>query len=109
VRKLIGLVAVSLCLAVVSSSSLAPVDAQVKDKKAKVDPKKDAKKEVAPAEAGWTVEVYKAKDGFRFRIKDADDKTVAMPTKGYETKEEVLKLLDQIKVTLNKVKPTEAD
>jgi uncharacterized protein YegP (UPF0339 family) len=54
-----------------------------------------------------TVEVYKAKDGYRFRVKDLDGKTVAMPTKGYETKEECLKTLEFISATLIQAKPTE--
>jgi uncharacterized protein YegP (UPF0339 family) len=54
-----------------------------------------------------TIEVYKAKDGYRFRIKDLGGKTVAMPTKGYDDKDECLKALDFIKATLNQVKPTD--
>lgn len=110
-RKWIGFAALMMGLAVVSFPG-ASVDAQEK----KVDPKKvdakkvDAKKGDAkkPAALG-TVEITKDKSGkFRFRITDADDKVIAQPPKGYETKEEVIALLEQIKKTLNEVKPTDA-
>ena len=68
--------------------------------------KKDAK-DAKAAKAG-TIEIYKDRAGdFRFRVKDADGKVVAMPPSGYETKEECQKALDFIKTTLNTVKPTE--
>jgi uncharacterized protein YegP (UPF0339 family) len=65
------------------------------------------RKEVAPPPKVGTIEVYKAKDGYRFRIKDTDGKTVAMPPKGYDEKDECLKTLDFIKATLNNVKPAD--
>jgi hypothetical protein len=49
--------------------------------------------------------VYKAKDGYRVRIKDLDGKTVAMPTKGHDDKDECLKALDFMQTTLNQAKP----
>ena len=67
-------------------------------------PAQSTRKEAAKV---GTIEVYKAKDGYRFRIKDMDGKTVAMPTKGYDEKDECLKALDFIKATLNGAKPTE--
>jgi uncharacterized protein YegP (UPF0339 family) len=54
-----------------------------------------------------TIEIYKAKDGFRFRIKDNDGKVVAMPPKAFETKDDVEKLLTMLRETLSSVKPTE--
>lgn len=66
--------------------------------------KKDEKKTVAQA---GKVEIYEGKSGWRFRVKNGEDKTVAMATKGYEKKEDVLKELEYIKETLNKAKPTE--
>lgn len=73
-----------------------------KAKDTKADKDKDAK-----AEKG-TVEVAEDKAGqYRFRIKDADGKVIAMPPKGYAEKADVLKALDQIKATLTKVKPVE--
>jgi uncharacterized protein YegP (UPF0339 family) len=68
---------------------------------------KDKKKESPPAAKTGTIEVYKAKDGYRFRIKDLDGKTVAMPTKGYDEKDDCLHALEFIKTTLNNAKPTE--
>ena len=66
------------------------------------------KKGAKAAEKVGTVEIYKDKSGeFRFRVKDADGKVVAMPPKGYDTKEECQKVLDLIKVTLNTAKVTE--
>lgn len=81
--------------------------------KPKVDPKKDTKPKTS-TNAGsskkqglGTIEVYQAKDGYRFRIKDTDGKTIAMPTRGLDSKEDVLNLLTMIKETLATVKPTE--
>lgn len=70
---------------------------------AKDDKKADGKDKVG------SVEVYKGKEGFRFRIKNAEGKVVAMPplTKSYTTKDEAYKVLDEIKATLNAAKPTE--
>lgn len=55
-----------------------------------------------------SIEIFQAKDGgYRFRIKDTDGKVVAMPTKSYESKEEIVKLLTMIKETLAVAKPTD--
>jgi uncharacterized protein YegP (UPF0339 family) len=55
-----------------------------------------------------TVEIYKDKSGeYRFRIKDADGKVIAMTPKGYDTKEECHKALDLVKATLNTAKVIE--
>jgi hypothetical protein len=95
-RKMFGLLALVVALAVVGASVVAPIGAQ---EKAKTKAKKDA--------ALGTVEIYKAKDGYRFRIKDADNHVMAMPPRARETKEEVAKDLEEIKATLNKAKPTD--
>ena len=97
-RKAIAFVVLSLSLAVVGSSVLTTSSADAQDKT-----KTKAKKEAAVG----TVEIYKAKDGFRFRIKDAEGKVLAMPAKGQAEKEDVVKALEMIKATLIKVKPTE--
>jgi len=92
------LVRVSTLLAfmiAVTASAVSVADAQ--DKK---DPKK-------PAEKAGKVEVYMAKDGYRFRIMDAEGKTIAMTTKAYDKKEDAVKALEQVKTTLNTVKVTE--
>lgn len=72
--------------------SLAP--AQVKDKK-------DTKGKIG--EIGVT-EVYKAKDGWRFRIKGPEGKSIAIGVVGYDTKEEAAKTVELVKNTLNRGK-----
>jgi uncharacterized protein YegP (UPF0339 family) len=95
-RRIIAVTVLSVSLAVVGSSVLTTsADAQDKSK---------AKKE---ASAG-TVEIYKAKDGgYRYRIKTADGKTLAIPTRSHDNKDDVAKDLEEIKTILNKVKPTD--
>jgi hypothetical protein len=106
-RKAIGLLVLAIGVSVVASPELTSVDAQDKAKtKVKDDPKAKDKKGSATATVG-TIEIYKAKDGFRFRIKDDDGKVIAMPPRARETKDEVVQDLEDIKATLNKVKPTE--
>jgi uncharacterized protein YegP (UPF0339 family) len=84
---------------VVVGASLPTAPAQDK-KDTKVDPKKDTK-------AG-TVEIYRDRAGdYRFRIKDTEGKVIAMPPKGFDTREECHKVLDLIKATLNTTKPVE--
>jgi uncharacterized protein YegP (UPF0339 family) len=98
-RRVIAGVVLAVSLAVVGSSVLTtPADAQDKTKA-------KAKKEAAVG----TVEVYKAKDGYRYRIKNAEGKVVAMPppSRHYDNKEDAVKELEEIKATLEKVKPTE--
>jgi len=101
-RKAIGLIVLSVGLGVVAAPALAPVDAQEKKSKAR----EDAKEKRTTAAAG-TVEIHKAKDGYRFRIKDAEGKTIAMSTRGFETKDECHKSLEEVKAILDKVRPTE--
>ncbi|MFO0823850.1 MAG: hypothetical protein U0792_12170 [Gemmataceae bacterium] len=84
---------------VTTITGLPAAPAQVKDKK---DDKADPK-----AEEAGTVEVYKAKDGWRFRIKGAGGKSLAIGTVGFEKKEDALKTLDAIKATLAKGKVIE--
>src|SRR5438067_308132 len=66
-----------------------------KDDKKKDDKKKDEKKI-------GTIEVYKSKDGgYRFRVKNADGKNLAISAVSADTKDEALKQLEDIKDTLN--------
>jgi len=97
-RKVVGLVVLVLSVAVVGSSVVPSIEAQDKSKT-----KGKEKDKVG------TVEIYKAKDGYRFRIKNPDGKTIAIPTRGHESKDDVVKDLDEIKATLNKVKPTDVN
>ena len=88
--------AVILCAgigALMSAGGLTPALGQ-KDKK-------DTK--AAKEEIGVT-EVYKAKDGWRFRIKNAEGKSVAIGTVGQDTKEEAIKIVEYVKTTLAKGK-----
>jgi uncharacterized protein YegP (UPF0339 family) len=96
-RKVVGLLVLVVSVAVVGSSIVPSLEAQ------------DKSKTKAKKEAVGTVEIYKAKDGYRFRVKDPEGKVIAMPAKGRETKDEVAKDLDEIKATLNKVKPTDVN
>jgi hypothetical protein len=95
-RRVLGLIALVVSIAVVGASVDSQVDAQ----------EKKSKKEKKEAAVG-SVEIYKAKDGYRFRIKDPDNKVIAMPPRARETKEEVAKDLEDIKATLNKAKPAD--
>jgi len=82
------------------AAPLAPNALQAqKDDKKKDDKKKDEKKV-------GTIEVYKAKDGgYRFRVKNADGKNMAISAVSADTKDEALKQLEDIKDTLNAAKP----
>lgn len=83
----------------VGSATLAEAPARQKDK----DGKKDAKK--AEVEVG-TIEVYMAKDGWRVRVKNAEGKSVAIGTVGYDKQEEALKAVEFLKGTFAKGKVT---
>jgi hypothetical protein len=99
-RKVFGLLTLVLALGVLASNGISPADAQDKAK---------TKKAKAGKEAGaGTVEIYKAKDGFRFRVKDGAGKTIAMPARGVETRDEIVEQIEEVKTILNKVKPTDA-
>ena len=108
-RKLIGFAALLAGIAVITVPGVPSADGQVKK-----DVKKDAKKgEPKKGEAKGkempvgSIEIYKAKDGYRFRIKDGEGKSMAIASKGYAEKEDVVKLLDAIKATMNPAKPRE--
>lgn len=83
-------------------------DAQTKTKDKDTATKKVEEKKKDAAAAGG-IEIYKGKNGFRYRIVDADGKTVAMPipNAAWDTKEGVLKAIDALKETLSKAKPVE--
>ena len=86
----------ALVAAVVASAGMTSAPALQKEKDKKV-----------AEEAVGTIEVYKAKDGWRFRVKNAEDKSVAIGTVGYDKKEDCLKAVDFIKTTMAKAKVTE--
>lgn len=87
----------ALAVAVVTAVGLSEAPALQKEK----DKDKKAAEEVG------TVEVYQAKDGWRFKVVNAEGKSVAIGTVGFEKKEDALKTLEFIKTTLNKAKVTE--
>src|SRR5262245_54691739 len=92
--------------ALMSATGLTIAPAQVKDKKddkAKVDDKAktDAKEEIG------VTEVYMAKDGWRFRVKNTEGKSIAIGTIGYDKKDDVMKVIDTVKATLTKGKVVE--
>ncbi len=84
----------ALVAALVAAAGVSSAPALQKDKKDK-------------DEVVGTIEVYKAKDGWRFRVKNAEDKSVAIGTVGYDKKEDCLKAVEFIKTTMAKAKVTE--
>ena len=81
--------------ALATAGGLGTAPAQVKDKgKSK-------------AEKVGTVEVWEAKDGYRFKVVDPDGKTVAMSAKAYDKADDAKKALEFVKHTLNTAKVTE--
>lgn len=69
-----------------------------------------AKKDDKKAAKVGTIEYYKNDKGkWRYIIKDENDKSIVMPLAqiSYESKEETLKAIEQLKKILADVKPTE--
>ena len=85
--------------ALVSAGGLTVAPAQVK--KADDKAKADAKEEIG------VTEIYMAKDGWRFRVKNAEGKSIAIGTIGYDKKEDAHKVVDLLKATLTKGKVVE--
>ena len=67
---------------------------------------KKGTKDAKPDKHG-TVEVWEAKDGYRFKVVDADGKTIAHSAKAYDKADDAKKALEFVKHTLNTVKVTE--
>jgi hypothetical protein len=88
-RALVLLAALGAILA--AGNLVAPAPAQVKKKGGGKD------------EFGST-SVYKAKDGWRFKVMNASGKSVAIGTVGFDTKEEAEHMVEYVKTTLNKGK-----
>jgi hypothetical protein len=72
------------------------------------DPKL-ASVQVVPAKKAPSggIEIVKSKEGFRYRIVDAEGKPVAMPTakRYWETRAEVIAEIESLKQTLNNATP----
>jgi uncharacterized protein YegP (UPF0339 family) len=92
-RAVVLLAAIAAVMSAGSLTTIAP--AQEKKKATKASGKDD--------DVG-TVEVYKAKDGWRYRVKNTQGKVIALPAVGYESQEDATKILNQVKATLNKAK-----
>ena len=92
-RSLLLFAAITALVAAGGLSTAALQDKKDKDKKA--------------AEEVGTVEVFKAKDGWRYRVKNAEGKALVGSYVGHEKKEDCLKELDTLKATLSKAKVTE--
>jgi uncharacterized protein YegP (UPF0339 family) len=104
-RVIVLLVSVVL----IGSVSLYSASAQTKDKKdAAAKDKKDSAKDSAKADSAAVFEIYKDKGGkFRFRYKNGEGVEVAMTAKGYESKDELQKIIDDIKKDAGKAKVVE--
>lgn len=89
-KKAIGGIAALLGLAVILL--LAGHDAGAQDKKGKDKDKK-------PAATSAVFEVYKDKGGkhYRFRLKDSEGHILAIASKGYSEKDDILKVINSIK------------
>lgn len=68
---------------------------------------KEKDKDKVVADEVGTVEVYQAKDGWRFKVLNAEGKSVAIGTVGHEKKEDCLKTVEFVKTTLSKAKVAE--
>jgi len=87
-----------------STVAFTHAQAQEKDKDKE---KKVEQKDVKKSEESGIVEVYMAKDGWRFRIKNAEGKSIAIGTVGFANKEDALRAIEMVKTTLNKGKLVE--
>jgi uncharacterized protein YegP (UPF0339 family) len=106
------LMVMGLCLVLSAGTSVellalaAPAQEKKTDKKESGNKTTTTKGEVGSSKdtkvgSGGTVEVYQAKDGWRFRIKNAQGKSLAIGVVGYATKEEALQVIQQVQEILN--------
>jgi hypothetical protein len=93
-----GLAGSTLAVATAQDTKSKPKATTPDDKKT---PGKDDKK------VAGKIEIYEGKKGWRWRIVGADDKTIAMPTKAHDKKEDVMKELDTLKSIIDNVKPVD--
>lgn len=101
-RKFLGGIAVLLVFTVATGPAVVPLaSAQTKPKDPVVQ--KDKGKTTKSSSASHlTIEIYKDNaDEFRFRIKDGDT-LLASSGKGYDKKEDVQKVIDNLKANLSK-------
>lgn len=93
-KLLSGLCAAALVVGLAGAGGVAPAQ-----------DKKDTKKTTAP-KGGGTIEINEGKDGkFRFNVRDADGKLLAMSgPSGYATKDDAAKAVDALKAALGGAK-----
>lgn len=99
-----SLVLFAAIAALVASGGLSP--AQQKDKEKKADDKKviDKKGDDKKGDEVGSIEVWKAKDGWRFKVLNASGKAIAGNYVPHDTKEDALKEVELLKTTLAKGK-----
>ena len=68
---------------------------------------KDDKKKDAKAVEPGTIEVYQAKDGWRYKVVNAEGKAVAIGVQGFDKKEDCLAVVEFLKTTMAKGKVVE--
>lgn len=91
-RSFVLFAAIAALVAAGGGLSSAPALQKEKDKK---------------AEEVGTVEVFKAKDGWRYRVKNTEGKSIAGGFVGHEKKEDAMKEVELLKATLAKGKVIE--
>jgi hypothetical protein len=102
-KLLRALVLFAAIAGLMTAAGVAVEPAQVKDKDKDKD-KKDAK---PMAEENGNTEVYMAKDGWRFRIRNPEGKSIAIGTISFEKKEDCLKAVEVVKTAMLKGKVIE--
>jgi uncharacterized protein YegP (UPF0339 family) len=107
-RKFLCSLALFAAVGALVASATAPAPARQKDAKKddKKDEKKDAKKNPKKDEVG-AIEVYQANDGWRFRVTNAEGKSIAIGLQGYAKKEDCLAVIELLKTTMAKAKVTD--
>src|SRR5579872_6594572 len=102
-KLLRALVLFAAIAGLMTAAGVTVAPAQVKDKDKDKD-KKDAK---AVAEETGNTEVYMAKDGWRFRIRNPEGKSIAIGTISFDKKEDCLKAVEVVKTAMLKGKVIE--
>ena len=108
-RSLMLMAALAFCAG--STVTLATAQETKKADPKKVDPKKKVDEKVDPKAEVGTIEIKKnvEKGTWRYTVKNAEGKTIALPLSrlNWESKEECLKAVEELKMILNKGKITE--
>src|SRR5688572_12203610 len=96
-----------LRLCVLSAAIAALVAAAGLPTTAPAQGKQTEPKTAQPKEELGVTQVYMAKAGWRFRIKNAEGQSVAVATIGYDKKQDCLNVVEMVKATLTKTKIVE--